>query len=322
MPLKNIFLLFIFFLLSCGGSHKKYTAHYFAMDTVFEIALFVPDNKTGDAVLEDLKKETERIERMFSVFFKDGDLWKINNRANKFKMIVSPEVAGLIKRGLDLSIETNGAFDITVAPLVWLWGFGTGLTPHIPPEDSIKEILRHVNYKNITVKADTLLFTDSLVKIDMGGIAKGYALEKLAEIIKKHGIKSFMIDAGGDVFVGNQKPGGIDWVIGIRNPRKKDDILCKIYASNTTIASSGDYERFFIKDSVRYNHIFNPKSGYPARDYISGTVISDDPVRATIYSKVIIINGKKTNPLSLPGIKKYYLVDENLSMTIYPPEKE
>jgi thiamine biosynthesis lipoprotein len=127
-----------------------------------------------------------------------------------------------------------------------------------------------------------------------------------------------MIDAGGDVVLGDQKPGREDWVIGIRHPRRKEELIRKAGLSNAAIASSGDYERFFMQDSVRYHHIFDPKTGYPTHGIISATVVSSDPVRAVVYSKIFILRGKMDITALPEGIRQCVLVNDRLDVMSYP----
>jgi FAD:protein FMN transferase len=317
--MKPIFILFFLFpLLFCTAGLKRYEATFIAMDTVLNIALYVPGDTECDGVIAALKSECARVERLFSAFIQGSEVRKINERADRKKAVTVPEVADLVRLSLKYSEETQGEFDITIAPVKWLWGFGTGLTPHKPPEDSLKAALRHVNYRNLSVRGDTLFFVDPDMQIDMGGIAKGYALARLGKIARERGITAYMIDAGGDVVLGDKKPGGLDWVIGIRHPREKGQIIEQVGLSNTAIVSSGDYERFFFQDAIRYHHIFDAKTGFPARGIISSTVVCDDPVRAVVYSKIFIIRGK-TGLAGLPeGIKQCVLVNDSLKVINYP----
>jgi thiamine biosynthesis lipoprotein len=315
--IKHLFPL-LFFALSCTPGLKRYDDHFIAMDTVLSIALYVHDDREGEEALSTLKAEAARLEKTFSAFIPGSEIRKINERPDRLKTVTTPEVADLVRLSLKYSEETQGAFDITIAPVKWLWGFGTGLVPHKPPEDSIRAAKSHVNYRNLSVRGDTLLFKDPGMEIDLGGIAKGYALARLQKMVRDRGIVSYMIDAGGDVVLGDQKPGREDWVIGIRHPRRKEELIRKAGLSNAAIASSGDYERFFMQDSVRYHHIFDPKTGYPTHGIISATVVSSDPVRAVVYSKIFILRGKMDITALPEGIRQCVLVNDRLDVMSYP----
>jgi FAD:protein FMN transferase len=307
-------------VVSCRASSSRYEETFVAMGTVLRIVLYVQDSHQGDAVLSKLKAESVRIERLLGAFGSDSEVRRINERGDRRKIVAAPEVADLVRLSLEYSGQTQGAFDITVAPVKWLWGFGTGLTPHKPPEDSIRAALRHVDYRRLWTRGDTLCFADAGMEIDLGGIAKGYALARLEQIVRAAGIRAYLIDAGGDVVVGGRKPGNHDWAIGIRHPRRHEDLVRTLRIADAAVITSGDYEQFFIEDSIRYHHIFDPRTGYPARGIISSTVVCDDPVRGVVYSKALLIGGRAAAQVPPPGVRQFVLVDEAMDVIAWPPE--
>jgi thiamine biosynthesis lipoprotein len=311
---KAVFVSVTLLLVSCSLSPKRFSAHFFAMDTHVEVTLFVRSKNNAGAAVKALKAEAKRIEALFSAFAEGSEIRRINQRRDRRRTTVPEEVLNLIKQSLAYGAETQGLFDLTIAPVKWAWGFGTGLTPHRPDPDTLKQRLRHVDYRTLSIRADTLFFSDTAVLIDLGGIAKGYALTRFQAIVKKHGIRSYMINAGGDIVCGDPKPDGADWVIGVRHPRDKGGIIRILKLSNAAVVTSGDYERFFIKDGRRYHHIFNPRTGYPARGVISATVVSDDPVRADVYGTVLVAAEKPEGIGAIPGVGQYILFDDSLDM--------
>lgn len=312
---KAAFFSIILIFISCSLSPKRFSAQFFAMDTHVEVTLFVRSPKKADEAVKALKAEAERIEALFSAFREGSAVRQINERRDRRKTAVQKEVMGLVKQGLAYGAETQGLFDITIGPVKWAWGFGTGLTPHRPDPDTLKQLLRHVDYRTLSVTADTLFFGDTAVLVDLGGIAKGYALTRFQAIVEKHGVRSYMINAGGDIVCGDPKPDGADWVIGIRHPRDRGGIIKILKLSNTAVVTSGDYERFFIEDGQRYHHIFNPRTGVPARGVISATVVSTDPVRADVYGTVLVAAEKPNGIGAIPGVSRYILFDDSLDMT-------
>lgn len=309
---KAVVFISALLCFACFGKLQKHRFHYFAMDTLIEVTLFAGSEKKAQAALDELKTECLRIENKFSPFKETSEIKRINNRPDRGRIIIGDETAGLIRSALDYAKETEGAFDITVGPVKWLWGLGSGQEPSKPPDPEIREALKHVGWKKIRLSGDTLLFDDPETRIDVGGIAKGYALKRMAEIVRRGGISSFLINAGGDIIAGDPKPGGEEWLIAIQHPRRPDGFIRKERLSNTCIVTSGDYERFFIEDGIRYHHIFDPATGYPARGLISATVVSDDPIRADVYSTALIAAGKKWDSGPVPGVRKYIVYDDSL----------
>lgn len=209
----------------------------------------------------------------------------------KNEPIADSEIISLVKRALEISKESAGVFDITVAPLSELWGFYTQAS-RIPEDVEIKACLRNIGYRHLLFKDGKLNKDNPEVKIDFGGIAKGYALAEAARVLKDKRITSALIDLGGDVYVLG-KNGSRPWKIGIQNPRAKD-ILGYVEAKDQAVVSSGDYENFFIKNGKRYHHIFNPATGYPADEGVIGvTVIHPDPVLAQAWAKIPFVLGIK-----------------------------
>lgn len=221
------------------------------------------------------------------------------------KPIFDPEIIALVKRALEISRESEGAFDITVAPLSELWGFYTQ-SSSIPPDKEIKACLRNVGYRHLLFKDGKLNKDNPAVRIDFGGIAKGYALAQAARVLKDNGINSALIDLGGDVYVLG-KNGARPWKIGIKNPRAQG-ILGYIEAKDQAVASSGDYERFFIKQGKRYHHIFNPATGYPTEGVAEVTLIHQDPVLAQAWAKIPFVMGAQKGMQALDRIKQMQAV--------------
>ncbi len=214
--------------------------------------------------------------------------------------ITDPEIIGLVRRSLEISKESAGAFDITVAPLSELWGF-YAKSLRIPKDKEIKECLRNVGYLHLLFKNGKLNKDNPAAKIDFGGIAKGYALAEAARVLKDNGVTSALIDLGGDEYVLGKK-GARPWRIGIKNPRA-EGILGYIEVKDLAVVSSGDYERFFIKDGKRYHHIFNPVTGYPTEGVVSVTVTHPDPVLAQAWAKIPFVLGAQKGIQALNRVK-------------------
>lgn len=182
---------------------------------------------------------------------------------------------------------SKGAFDITVGKISNRCNFAKNLYPN---QTELKKLLPYVNYRKIRVSNDSLYKESREIEIDLGGIAKGYIIDKAVELLREKGINQGFINAGGDMFLlGKNK--GDKWRIGIQHPRDKGEIFASIALKNKAVVTSGDYERFFIKDNVRYHHIINPKTGMPANELISVTIIANQTWLADALSTAIFVMG-------------------------------
>jgi thiamine biosynthesis lipoprotein len=226
--------------------------------------------------------------------------------------LTDPEIVEVVRAATDVSEASGGAFDITVEPLVRLWGF-YGDHPVVPEQRQIDSCLKLVGYRDLIIEPGRVTKRNPEIRIDLGGIAKGYALGEAARVLRAGGVQSAIIDIGGDVFAIGSK-GREKWRIGVRNPRG-DGVLAVVAAEDLAAVTSGDYERFFWglprdtirnaeecfghvpSDSGRYCHIIDPATGWPARGAASATVLMRDPLTAQGWSKVLFIRGRDAVPL-------------------------
>lgn len=229
----------------------------------------------------------EEIDKKFNSLNPVSPLFGFNEENSP---VTDREICQLIRTALKISEKSGGAFDITVEPLVRLWGF-YNKTPSVPGKGRIIECLKKTGYGHLAIKEGRLEKLNKSVRVDLGAIAKGYAVGEALKILKNAGIKSALIDLGGDIYALG-KLEGKPWKVGIRNPDGKG-ILGMVEVSDLSLSTSGSYERFFEKDGIRYHHIFDPKTGYPARGLKSVTVICPDPVLADALSTTIFVLGRE-----------------------------
>ena len=286
LVLGSSFALFaLSFTLLCGcqkeALHKE---SRIMMGTFVEVSS--PNKKTAEIVFAEIK----RIENLLSKYLPGGEVFELNKIG---KLKVSPETFYIIKRSIEFSKASNGAFDITVAPLVDLWGF-TNKDYRVPNYTDIKSALKLVGSDKIILHENDNVVEFLLpgMKIDLGAIAKGYALDCAVKKLKEEGIISCLINAGGQVYCLGAKSGQ-PWKIAIREPGSKD--YGGYFALQDKSAStSADYEQFFIQKKKRYGHIINPKTGYPADNTIeSVTVVAPDGLTADALSTAIFVLGKE-----------------------------
>ena len=243
--------------------------------------------------------EISRIDKLLSVYNPDSEISLLNNKG---KLSVSQDTMYIIRKSKELYKATGGAFDITVEPLVRVWGF----EKHryiLPEEREITKVLRLVGSDKIILnESDNVIkFKTSGMKISLGAIAKGYAVDLAVAKLKETGIKDCLINAGGDIYcLGNNF--GRPWKVAIRDPRKPG-IYEVLELEDKAVATSGDYEQYFIKGSKRYAHIFDPRTGYPVDEGVcSVTVIASDCLTADALATSIFVLGKN----GLNGIKKNF----------------
>jgi FAD:protein FMN transferase len=264
-----------------------------------EIAVMVPEgasiapSEAADAVFEVFHE----VDRWASEWRDDSALTAVNQAAGGDPVKVPPELLSLVQQGIALGERSDGAFDISWAALWGLWDF-TAETPKLPAEERLKAQLALVDFRLIEVDeaASTIHLSQKGMVLGLGGIAKGYALAQAGEALRSRGLDSFSLSAGGQVLVAGRvrlkgetpRP----WRVGIRDPRGgPDDFFASLEASDMSISTSGDYERFFNLDGVRYHHVLDLRTGKPARESRAASVISTDPTLADALSTVLMVMG-------------------------------
>jgi thiamine biosynthesis lipoprotein len=277
--------------VSCGWNFwgpAEVEATDFIMNTSVTVKIFVRGKKDGEKLIREAFVEAKRIEHIMEPLKGDGELQRLNARDRAGWFAVSPELRIVVeeaKRYYDLS---DGAFDPTIAPVKWSWQFEEG--GRIPGDDEMAENLKLVGMSHIDLRGDSLYFPDTATKLDLGGVAKGYAVDKMIALLEQRGVKSILVNAGGDILTRGKKPDDEDWVIGLRHPRLNKTIILS-HNPHSAVATSGDYERYFMAEGVRYHHILNPETGYPARECISVTVWTDNAMDADILATTIFVLG-------------------------------
>lgn len=263
------------------------------MGTVINVTLYSEDDAKGEEAIAAVMAEMRRIDQQYSPFIPTSELSRVNELAPKSTaqnpMSISAELASIIQKANHYSELSGGAFDITFASLARYYDYRKGLKP---TDAQFKELVPQINYKFIHLdsKKNTVYFDHPKVYIDLGGIAKGFAVDRGTEILRKFGITNANLSAGGDSRVIGDKLGK-PWLVGIRNPRADDKnaVAITLPLENCAISTSGDYERFFIdKDGQRVHHIINPKTGKSPHGIISVSVIGPqgfdtDPLTKTIF---------------------------------------
>ena len=291
-----------------SGGYRSPT--YFAMDTTMEITIQGRDEKLARQDVEAALRLVRKVESYTSKFKKGSDVWLINEGAGSSAVMVHPETLEIVERSLELSQLTGGAFDITVAPVVELWGF-YDQEYRVPRQQEIESTKALVDYRDVVVDGanSTVMLAKPGMGIDLGGVAKGYAAGAVCGLLRERGVKSGLVNFGGAVGAIGLRSDGKQWVVGIKSPRgDPEELLGEIKVSNAYVSSSGDYERYFIRDGKRYCHVFDPSTGRQPTGTMSVTVVGPDSMNADILSTALFVLGPQRGLDMLSKEKGYEAV--------------
>lgn len=272
-----------------SAAETAQTAQIFAMDTVMNLSAYGSGAKNA---LKNSEAEITRLENLLSRTKSTSEVSAINRNPDRV-VKVSDETAALIQKALHYSAVTDGAFDITIAPVVSAWGFTTAKY-QIPSAAQLAGLMKKVDYTKVSVSGNTVT-TGPGQSIDLGGIAKGYASDQIAAIYKKAGVASGMISLGGNVWVQGKKPDGSNWRVAVQDPNDTSKYVGILKLSDAFAITSGGYQRYFEKDGKRYHHIIDPSTGAPAESgLISVTIVSsDNGTMCDALSTAVFVMGEK-----------------------------
>ena len=266
----------------------------FLMGTLAEITVPGPDSKETQTAIDLAFAEIKRIENLMSVYLDDSEISRLNKKAGGDFINVSHEVIKVIREGVRWGEASHGDFDVSIGPLVKLWDFDGGGNK-VPDSQSLAKAVALVNYKDILIEDGKVRLRRSGMALDMGGIAKGYAVDRAAGILKKNGIRAAIVNAGGDLIAYGTRDTDVPWVIGLQHPRKPEEIIASFAArsssAGTAAATSGDYQKFFMRGGVRYHHLLIPQTGMPKRGTLSATVTAPTVMQADALATAAFIMG-------------------------------
>lgn len=268
---------------------EPYSKDIFAMDTYMTVSAYGDE---GEAAVDAAIKEINRLDALLSTGKDDSEVTKLNQSGGGK---LSSDTNELMKTALDLYESTDHAFDISIYPVMKLWGFTDG-NFKVPSDKDLKNTLGLVDAGALTydAKAKTVAFDKDGMAIDFGGIAKGYTSARIAELYRTAGVTSGLVNLGGNVQTVGFKPDGTEWKIGIQHPEEENGMLGVVTTHDTAVITSGGYERNFEEDGVTYHHIIDPSTGYPADSgLISVTIVSEDGMLADGLSTSLFIMGKE-----------------------------
>ncbi|NFG96370.1 FAD:protein FMN transferase [Clostridium sporogenes] len=299
-------------------SEEPVSRETYLMGTIINIKAY---GKNADKAVQASVDKISDIENKMSLNISTSEINKINKNAGIAPVKVSKNTFDVVKASLIYSEKTKGSFDITVEPLVSLWGIGTDKA-RIPSKDEINNALKLINYKDVVTneKESTIMLKRKGQAIDLGAIAKGYTADELKKVLLNYNVSSAFLNLGGNVYVLGNKPDKTPWKIGVQNPLEpRGDYLGIVSVSDKSVVTSGNYERFFERNGKRYHHIFDTKTGYPAeKGLISVSIISNksidgDALSTSVYTlgldegKKLIESLKDVEAVFVTNDKKVYI---------------
>lgn len=264
------------------------------MGSELRLSAWTADEARALAAFDEVFREFDRLEDLMSVWRAGSDVVRLNAAAGDQPVKVSDDVRQALTIGRQVSEWTDGRFDVTFGALSGLWKFDyQDKDDTIPDRADVLQRVSLINYRDLIVddRTGTAFLRRKGMRVNLGGIGKGYAVDRAVAILRRRGVDDFMVQAGGDMYVGGSR-GDRPWRLGIRDPRgPADRSFATLDLSNGTFSTSGDYERFFIKDGRRYSHIIDPRTGEPARLCRSVTLVTNRAVLADALAKGVFILG-------------------------------
>lgn len=296
------FTILCFFCIHC--TNKEFNYSKFIVGSTCEVKFYTENDSIANAILSEVDAELIRLDSLLNRF-SEASLVSELNRALRIK---APEdIIQLFLLSDSVSRITDGLFDISIAPLLELWGFYEHEFKN-PDTAKITLVKKLVDCRKIKIENDSIIIPEGM-KIDLGAIAQGYAADRVAMILKERNIISALINIGGEIVGIGQSPKKRPWRIGIRNPRA-EGVIERVELENAALSTSGDYEKYFIIEDQRYPHIINPKTGFPALNFVSVTIFADNAAYADAMATAVAIMGsaegvKFLDSLGIRGIIYY-----------------
>lgn len=259
------------------------------MGTEISVRLWHDDADTGRSLVESIFAETHRIDLLMSTYKEESRISEINRHAASAPVVAGEELLQLIQRALEVSVLTDGAFDITYDSVGQHYDFHTQQRPDAATVEAERAL---IDYRLVRLDpaSGTVAFAAEGVRINLGGIAKGYVVERGIALLRAAGVRHAVVTAGGDSrLLGDRR--GQPWMVGIRDPREDGNVAMTLPLQDEAISTSGDYERYFDEDGIRYHHIISPSTGNPASGVHSATVIGPDGVMTDALSTSVFVMG-------------------------------
>ncbi len=327
-PIKHLFFIIMTTIItmsilmtfsepdSASASPKSKSGLF--LGTVINISVFDPiSDDRFEKIFTNSAKKLNTIENKMSVNIPSSEVCKINDNAGLQAVSVSPETFFVVNKGKYYSSLSDGHFDITIGPLVNLWGIGSE-NARIPSDDEIRNSLSSINFQNVHLNdlSNSVELKDYDMQLDLGAIAKGYAADTIRDYLQSENVQSALINLGGNIYALGSKPGADYWNIGIQNPTDiRGAYVGIVHVTNKCVVTSGIYERFFIDNDQRYHHILNPFTGYPVNNELASvSIIADHSIDADgLSTSVFSLGITKGSDLleSIEGVDAIFITKDN-----------
>jgi thiamine biosynthesis lipoprotein len=266
-----------------------------SMGSTYSIALYGYDRVRMEAAADAAFDEVRRLDELLSNYRPESEWSQVNLHAAEKPMKVSPELFQLLSACVEYSQESDGAFDISVGPLMKVWGFYKG-SGHLPHRPEISAALTKVGYRHIHLDraAQTVWFDRAGVELDPGGIGKGYAVDRMVDVLRKNGVQIALVAGSGSSIYGMGAPPAEPkgWRVDIRDPKDSHKTSTEVFLKDTSMSTSGSYEKFFRAEGRTYAHIMDPRTGYPAQGSVSVSVIAPRTIDSEAWAKPYFVNGR------------------------------
>jgi len=284
-----------------------------AMGSTYSVILYGVERARLESAVDSAFEEVRRLDRMLSNYRRDSELSEVNRYAAERPVKVTPELFGLLSACLEYSRRSEGAFDISVGPLMKVWGFYKG-SGRLPGKPEVARALGGVGYRKILLDPDsrTVRFAQAGVELDPGGIGKGYAVDRMVEALKENGITSALISAGGSSIYGLGAPGSQPqgWEVKVRHPKDARKTVQQLYLKDQSLSTSGSYEKFFVAEGKTYSHIMDPRTGFPAPGMLSVSVIAPRSLDSEAWAKPCFILGRAWAAKHTPTNWRVFLCED------------
>lgn len=283
MKLHKIISILLLCLLLTGCAPKAESRTFFAMNTVMSISVY---GKEG--LLDGLQARVQELEKLLSVTDPNSEIYALNGAGSAG---LSADTRAVLAGALDFCAATDGALDITVYPALQAWGFTTD-SCRVPDEAELAALVEKIDYRQVTLEYDLASIPEG-VMVDLGAVAKGYTAEKLTEMLEEAGVRSALLDLGGNVQAIGENPEGRPWNVAVQSP-DGEGYLGVLGVTDRAVVTSGGYERNFEQDGERYHHILDPQTGYPAKSgLVSVTVVGGSGLTCDALSTALYVMGKE-----------------------------
>ncbi len=273
-----------------------------AMGSTYSVVLYDEDRNKMEAAADDAFDEARRLDSLLSNYRAESEWSRVNREASEHPVAVSKELFHLLSTCVEYSRLSEGAFDITVGPLMNIWGFYKD-SGHLPQPGEVKKALGRIGYRNLVLDASkqTVAFAKPGMNIDPGGVGKGYAVDKMVEVLRRDGIQVALVSASGSsIYCLGAPPDETGWTIRIKNPYNEFEHVAEVKLKDESLSTSGSYEKFFVAEGKTWSHIMDPRTGYPAQGTLSVSVIAPRTLDSEVWAKPYFVNGRQWTALHKP----------------------